>query len=156
MPYIKQEARDKYHPLVEQLNSATPPNALENLIELILHSFYAEECYHNYMCMLGTLEAVEQELERRLDEPAFNTVDGCSHTELTHFEIELCMKLINTIAKESGHLNYIITKLLSRTYHNYGVIPFRFEVVKNSLYNNFVAKYEDQKIEENGDLDEFV
>jgi len=56
----------------------------------------------------------------------------------------------------SGELNYLITKLLISTepknYRDYNKLIGVLESVKLELYRRLIAKYEDKKIEENGDV----
>jgi broad-specificity NMP kinase len=58
---------------------------------------------------------------------------------------------------QSGLLNYIITRLLLKaspepSYTRYNELIGVLECIKLELYRRLVAKYEDEKIEENGDL----
>lgn len=56
-----------------------------------------------------------------------------------------------------GELNYFITNLLIRqkptSYKDYNSLIGVLECVKQEFYRRKVALYEDEKIEENGDLD---
>lgn len=56
----------------------------------------------------------------------------------------------------SGHLNYIITKLLINTvpirYDNYNTLIGILECVKLELYRRRVVPYENAKIEQNSDV----
>ena len=56
----------------------------------------------------------------------------------------------------AGELNYLITKILlgtrPRGYSNYNALIGVLECVKLELYRRAVAPYEDEKIEENGDV----
>ena len=56
----------------------------------------------------------------------------------------------------SGELNYIITQLLLDTkpqcYEDYNALVGVLECCKLEFYRRAVAKYEDEKIKENGDV----
>lgn len=56
----------------------------------------------------------------------------------------------------SGHLNYIITKLIVMTqpkrYNDYNRLIGVIECVKQELYRRKIVPYEDLKIEENSDV----
>ena len=61
--------------------------------------------------------------------------------------------------KTPGELNYIITKEIlayiaekGQSYTNYNEVMGVLECVKQELYRRAVAKYEDGKIKENGDV----
>lgn len=58
--------------------------------------------------------------------------------------------------RDVGVLNYIITKLLMATfpesYSDYNELIGVLECVKQELYRRKIAKYEDEKIKENGDI----
>ena len=66
--------------------------------------------------------------------------------------------LLSKIPQEakSGHLNYIITKLIKGTnpkrYNDYNSLIGMLECCKLELYRRKIALYEDIKIEENGDV----
>lgn len=58
-----------------------------------------------------------------------------------------------------GVMNYTISKLMLKVYDNHGYDYFAFNrmmgvlsCVKDELYRRVVAKYEDKKIVENGDI----
>jgi hypothetical protein len=59
---------------------------------------------------------------------------------------------------KTGILNYIITKILLKaigqtpTYSRYNELVGVLECVKMELYRRAIAKYEDKKISENGDV----
>lgn len=66
--------------------------------------------------------------------------------------------IINRLPKpnKSGHLNYIITKILLGTepkrYNDYNTLIGVLECAKLELYRRQIAKYEEEKIVENGDI----
>ena len=66
--------------------------------------------------------------------------------------------MVNKLPKDakSGHLNYIITKLLHMTipirYNDYNNLIGMLECAKMELYRRKIAPYEDIKIEQNGDV----
>ncbi|MCZ6836120.1 MAG: hypothetical protein O7G85_10135 [Planctomycetota bacterium] len=65
--------------------------------------------------------------------------------------------------KRKGHANYVITQILrhawgvhetaGESYSNYADLIGTFECAKLEIYRRWVATYEDQAIEKNGDLD---
>lgn len=65
---------------------------------------------------------------------------------------------INRLEKEDicGHLNYVITKMLIMTepkrYKHFNALIGALESAKLELYRRMIAKYEDEKIEQNGDV----
>lgn len=70
-----------------------------------------------------------------------------------------CIKLLSDVIQSEGELNYIITRLcleyLKKTkerYKDYNNIVGILECAKLEFYRRAVAKYEDQKIKENGDV----
>ena len=69
-------------------------------------------------------------------------------------ELDMLKLTVNT----SGQLNYAITKLVhyflgdSPRYDDYNSVIGVLECAKLELYRRQVAIYEDQKIEENGDV----
>lgn len=66
--------------------------------------------------------------------------------------------ILTKLPKEalSGHLNYIITKLLHMTlpkrYNDFNSLIGMLECCKIELYRRKIAPYEDIKIESNGDV----
>lgn len=66
--------------------------------------------------------------------------------------------MINRLPKDdrSGHLNYVITKLLHLTnperYNDYNTLIGVLESAKIEFYRRKMAVYEEEKIVENGDI----
>lgn len=60
------------------------------------------------------------------------------------------------VDKLDGELNYLITSILTRAYSpgyfNYNRAIGLLECIKQEFYRRFVAPYEDEKKEENGDV----
>ena len=67
-------------------------------------------------------------------------------------------RIIEQIPKElkMGELNYLITKILLATepknYADYNALVGVLECIKLELYRRAIAKYENKKIDENGDV----
>lgn len=69
-------------------------------------------------------------------------------------------KTINVVSENtpSGNLNYIITMILKKAlgdnpnYQRFNEVIGVLECCKLEIYRRKVAKYEDQKIKENGDV----
>jgi hypothetical protein len=61
-----------------------------------------------------------------------------------------------------GELNYVITRIClnfinhRKNYASYNAVIGVLECAKQELYRRAVSVYEDKKIKENGDLDDFV
>ena len=64
--------------------------------------------------------------------------------------------MVIRVPSMAGHLNYIITKLLLLTkpesYSDYNELIGVLECAKLELYRQQIAKYEEEKIVENGDI----
>lgn len=66
-------------------------------------------------------------------------------------------KLLKT-ETDPGHLNYVISKLLKNlltarlSYSEANKLMGVLECVKHELYRRYIGPYEDQKIEQNGDI----
>lgn len=72
----------------------------------------------------------------------------------------IVMMLLNDPKIMRGHLNYLIHKLVKdyikmngENYNTYKEIIGELECAKLEIYRRMVAKYEDKKIEENGDIE---
>ena len=80
------------------------------------------------------------------------------HRSFYNGYIKDIINIINRFDEQgkAGQLTYIITKLLLLTkpkrYHDYARLIGVLECAKLELYRRQVAKYEDIKIEENGDI----
>jgi hypothetical protein len=77
---------------------------------------------------------------------------------ITHEEREVLHHPGN-IPQHPGQLNYVITLLIDRylrffgiSYQHLNAVIGVLECVKLEFYRRLVAKYEDQKCEENGDV----
>lgn len=72
--------------------------------------------------------------------------------------IKYITNIINRMPKsdKSGHLNYIITKILlnskPKRYDDYNTLIGVLECAKLELYRRQIAVYEDEKIVENGEI----
>ena len=59
--------------------------------------------------------------------------------------------------KKEGNLNYFITRLLKTVYipgyFNYNRVMGLLECIKQEFYRRDIASYEDEKIQENGDVE---
>lgn len=74
---------------------------------------------------------------------------------------ELIKQVIEKIRKEplesqDGEINYIVSKILlgiyEPRYFNFNRAMGVLECIKQEFYRRFIAKYEDEKIRENGDI----
>lgn len=73
--------------------------------------------------------------------------------------INQLVMLLQTIPEKDrdGHVNYVVTVLLKRLYQppkyrRYNKAIGVLECIKQGFYRRVVAPYEDQKIEQNGDV----
>jgi hypothetical protein len=69
------------------------------------------------------------------------------------------IKSLSMVIENEGELNYAFSKLIDllvqksgEKYHVYNKIMGVLECVKLELYRRLIAKYEDKKISENGDI----
>lgn len=72
---------------------------------------------------------------------------------------ELLEAIKNTAVPVPGHMNFLITALLSRyledngkSYQTYNELIGVLECAKLELYRRLIGPYEDTKIKENGDV----
>lgn len=174
MPYIKQEHRPQFDSKINDLSlhlqsHTTDFNTIYLVIKTLILKSVKPKRYRQMMEVTGLLENVRQEFARRiigdtnfvapktmfLKYPNFDTetfsIDLNTETErLAFFVREGCGDIY-------GNLNYCITSLISKTYKQsigmYALeIIFTLRTLKEDFYNTIMAPYEDQKIEENGDV----
>lgn len=78
-------------------------------------------------------------------------IKGMDRVKLNNVLMELC-----PLVTDVGELNYCITKLLlgthTRSYQDYNELIGVLECCKLEFYRRAVSKYEDTKIEQNGDV----
>jgi len=159
MPYIKQEDRPRFDPVVEALYDHKLYN--DELI-YILYRYCLEHIkpsYNNYKNFCGELHQCATEIERRKRVNELSIVDIINVIPfVTKGRLELCHSKIDfmtqTDIKVNGDLNYILYSLAIRNlnFEQFSFYCKQLRLTAKKIEKEILAPYEDLKIIENGDV----
>jgi len=167
MPYIKKEIRPKMDEIIEALHE----NYLyENELLYILFRFcdqYIQPSYNNYKNFCGELCQCAAEIERRTGAEEASIIDVDVDVDADDVRFIVCDKKIKFMGKAgiqvNGDLNYILysyclrhktAKEYSEFWNKarYRIFARELRLTAKKITKEILAKYEDQKIAENGDV----
>lgn len=161
MPYVKQEKRQQLDKLVELIKEKNLTYL--DIDELLFSYFYRHlvPSYNNYKNYCGELDQCAIEIKRRnkisIFEKLFWRIRGFASIgplfegrEKEIVEIHKYMLKINIVA--DGDLNYILFKLYKYTFKDTILFCNMLYKVKKSIEKLLLARYEEIKIIENGDV----
>lgn len=168
MPYIRAEDRLKYDHVIGLINNdmqGACDSDIEYLVGEVIRIYLGENPrYDNFHSAIGTIECVRKEFCRRyrikyflLGNARSEPIEGYGYNAKYGHALGL---LSHDMDKATpGDVNYIITRIIGLYVVNHGGSKSRvieiLEQRKNDLYDVTISKYEDSKIEENGDIPEY-
>ncbi len=153
MPYIKQENRPTMDQVVDKMNEVgIECNGDLSYILFQYCRHHIERSYNNFKNFCGELRQCATEIERRLLVQVGNLIVQC---EEVRKEMDLVVDKMNEVGiVANGDLNYVLFKFCK-----YHIEPdycenFCSELLQcaDDIEIRLLAPYEDEKIEENGDV----
>lgn len=156
MPYVKQEQRPDLDMIVN-LMKEKGISANGDLI-YILFSFckkYVNPSYNNYKNFRGELFEISVEIQRRLEfAPVQEEMLALQFIEPSSDLDDVVELMKEKDVKANGDLNYILFAFCKRYVDPTIYENFIYELVEaiDKIGDELLAPYEDQKIEENGDV----
>lgn len=167
MPYIKQENRPEMDRVVEALKEGWLYDWELTYILFEYCKQHIRPSYNNYKNFCGELCQCATEIERRTGAKELSIISEVATNGLLKKREELCNKKIAFMKegadiKVNGDLNYILYAYSQRhLITDYGIADYRrlcsefskaLRLSAKRIESEILAKYEDQKIIENGDV----
>lgn len=160
MPYILKEDRKKFEHIIEVFEAFHKKCFPEEVAYFILRlcQLYLDkqgEKYTNHNTIMGVLTCARLEYLRRKEFTVYHLPSIISVKETERFK-SLVEEIDNkNLVTTDGELNYLITMLI-KTYVKYNkptdIVNDILHTVALRWYNRKVSKYEQKKVQENGDV----